>query len=659
MRRRVGCSSLSITALLALATLACSAEQIPENEILSQVRYTEAREICADRNPLRNLYFGDLHAHSALSWDAYGYDLRVTPEQALAFARGEDSVWLPPLDGTGKGTREVLLERPLDFVALTDHSEYFGEVRICSSSDKEGYQSESCRAFREGSTDAVTAWGMRLAAAKNSRLEDVCGADGARCRQVAEEVWTEVIAAAESVSDKSSRCGFTAFVGYEYTSSQQIANQHRNIFFRNAKVPAAPISYYEAPTPWRLWSSLDSSCAAADGCELMSIPHNSNWSNGNLYAPLVNQQIEDQEGTLVPEEEVLKLRARLEPVMEIFQHKGDMECTNGLEGKAAEAACDFEKLRPPPFSDCGEEVGVGGIKDFGCISKYDFARGIFAQGLRRAEGELNAYRPAVIGSTDTHNGTPGNTAERGFVGHVGNSDDTPEKRLSEGNTTHRGRVNNPGGLAAVWALENSRDALWEAMQRRETYATSGPRIALRFFGSTSGYASDLCRREAKEAAEQGYRRGVPMGGVLQGTSRAPSFYLLAQWDAGTAKNPGTPLQQAQIVKGWIDADGITHERVYDVAGEAESGAAVDAATCVQTGAGEETLCAVWKDPDYVQGQRAYYYARVLENPSCRWSTYECNAFPADAKPRGCADTTIEKAIHERAWSSPIWLDSGG
>jgi hypothetical protein len=637
-----------------LSTSACKSSN-NDNPISSAVKYTEQRAICADRDALRHLYFGDLHFHSRHSWDAYGYDLRVTPDEAYGFAKGQ-AVYLPPLDNSGKGTRKVMIGRPLDFAGLSDHGEYLGEVAICDTPGEAGYDSEGCKTYREGGTDAVTAWGMKLVAIAGKRLTDICGSDGARCRVAAKRVWEDIRAAADKAYDKTETCGFTSFVGYEYTSSHQVTNLHRNVFFRNGKVPELPITYYEAPTPWSLWTQLDSACSAVEGCEVMVIPHNSNWSNGRLYAPVVNRGEKDDAGKSVPEAEVLALRSKLERVLEVFQHKGDMECQNGLGG-ASEAACDFEKLRPSPVADCAEATGWGGIKDWGCVSKYDFMRGIFSHALTLpAKQQKNPYRLGIIGSSDSHNGTPGNTWEVDWPGHVGISDDTPAKRLSDGNMTHRGRVNNPGGLAAVWAVENSRDALWEAMLRGETYATSGTRIKLRFFGSVRGYPADLCSQARKQRLELAYKRGVAMGGALQGGAEAPTFWLRAEWDPGPAGKPGQRLQVAQVVKGWVDAAGKQHQKVFDVAGDAKNGASVDPTSCTPSGPGEKTLCAVWQDPEWKAGQRAFYYARVLENPVCRWSTRECNAIPAAEQPEGCADTTLQKVIRERAWSSPIWLD---
>jgi hypothetical protein len=640
---------LSLSLLLALAPLGCQSPPAT-GEPSPEVSYSETRPACAARSGHRNLYFGDLHFHGRYSWDAHAYDTRATPEESYAFARGGGSVRLGPLGADGRGTREVRLTRPLDFAALSDHGEFFGEVELCTKPGSAVYQSHACLGFRGGGDKAVTPWGIRLIQPDgNSRDPDLCGADGAPCRTAAAEVWARLRAAAEAADDKSASCSFVAFPAYEYTASPSVTNQHRNVIFRNAAVPPQPITYYEQPQARGLWSELARQCLdAGTGCDAIVIPHNPNWSNGTLFpSQPPGASLEEQRASA-------RLRARLETVGEFMQHKGDMECSNGF-GDPAEAACDFEKLRHPPFEDCGEGSGWGGVKDQGCLSKRDFLRGVMLEGLldEPALG-LNLYRLGVIGSTDSHNGTAGLVEERGFPGHVGTVDDTPEKRLGSGNATHQGLINNPGGLAAVWAVERSRDAIFEALRRRETYSTSGPRISVRFFGGFA-YGEGLC--SSGDLVAQGYRSGVPMGGVLEGRpagAGAPRFLLEARRDPGVAGQPGTPLQSAQIVKGWVGADGKPRFKVFEVAGDPKNGAGVDLATCALKGGGAERLCAEWRDPEFDPTVRAFYYARVLENPSCRWSTWDCLALPAASRPAVCSDPALAKTIQERAITSPIW-----
>jgi hypothetical protein len=330
---------------------------------------------------------------------------------------------------------------------------------------------------------------------------------------------------------------------------------------------------------------------------------------------------------------------------------------NGISGitGAADEQCEFEAPRRNPLTDCGERRGSGGTTHAGCLSRYDFVRGALAAGM--SEGRrlgANPYRLGFIASTDTHNGTPGATDEPGFPGHRGLDDDTSAKRLGGGQLTAGGIEFSAGGLAAVWAEENSRPAIFDALRRRETFGTSGPRIAVRFFGGWS-YPAGLCSDPA--LLEQGYAGGVPMGGILPARpdgAGAPLFVAQALRDPGTAARAGVPLERIQIIKVWLDG-GATHQQVYDVAG-GNTGATVDDTTCTPQGAGHDSLCAVWRDPQYDPAQPAFYYARVLENPTCRWSTHECNALAPADRPPSCTDPTVPRTIRERAWTSPIWTE---
>jgi hypothetical protein len=350
------------------------------------------------------------------------------------------------------------------------------------------------------------------------------------------------------------------------------------------------------------------------------------------------------------------LRAAIEPLLEVFQHKGDSECMRGLSGVvgAVDEACGFEKLRAPPFEDCGDDVGSGGTGNAGCVSRRDYARGALLEGL--AEDARLGVNPLALGfvaSTDTHNGTPGAVAEQSFLGHRGNVDDLPDERLEVAGA-RSGTLFNPGGLTGVWAEENTRAGIFAALARREVYGTSGPRIAVRLFAGWD-FAPDLCDDPALLAT--GYARGVPMGGVLPPfdpdvASPAPRLVVSALRDAGTSAQPGTPLERVQIVKGWV-ADGVAHERVYDVAGAAAVGG-VDAATCALAPGGFDSLCGVWRDPDFDPAAHAFYYARVLETPSCRWNAWACAGLAGDARPASCDDPAVPKTIQERAWTSPVF-----
>ncbi len=614
-----------------------------------------SRQPCTEHNALRNVYYGDLHVHTTLSFDAHSYEVRTTPAQAYRFAQG-DAVALPPTDASGHGTQMLRLDRPLDFAAVTDHSEFLGEVETCSVPGSPEYDSSDCEVFRGGGDDATRTFGIPLSQKIPHRLPDVCGVGSAKCLTQASAVWQRVQESADVAYDRSARCGFTSFVAYEYSAAPGISTLHRNVIFRNDQVPF-PTTYFEQQTPQGLWKELKTTCLdAGTGCDVLAIPHNPNESNGRMF------HVEYPGATTQAEQRAqAEFRMAMEPLVEIYQHKGNSECMNGLSGivGAPDEQCEFEKRRQGEFEDCGDAVGSFGTVTAGCVSRRDFARGALLEGLKETERiGANPFRLGFIGSTDTHNGTPGATQESAFIGHRGTDDDTPEKQLGTGTLYPGGIIFSPGGLAAVWADENSRPAIFDALRRREVFATSGTRLAVRVFGGwnlPAGLCSDPQMIEKADAA------GVPMGGTLPSRlpgAGAPSFAISALRDAGSETRPGTLLQRLQVIKGWIE-NGEAHQQVFDAAGDANNGATVDLQTCATSGTGAESLCTVWSDPSFNPVQPAFYYVRVLESPSCRWSTYTCNALPPDQRPDACSDPAVPKTIQERAWSSPIWYEPNG
>jgi hypothetical protein len=615
----------------------------------------DVREPCADSQPLRNAYFGDLHIHTRHSFDAQAFDVPTTPQDAYAFARGA-AVALTPLAPDGTPTQVVQIDRPLDFAAVTDHSEFLGEVEMCITPGSAAYDSAFCTQYRTDTpSNATTIFGVQLTPVSPARNTQICGPDRTGCIPDATAVWRRIQLAADAAYDRTAACGFTSFVGYEYTAATGISTLHRNVIFRNERVPF-PTTYFEQPTARGLWAELRNTCLdAGTGCDALVIPHNSNESNGKMF-----QALYPGATTLAEEQAQAAERAAMEPLLEIYQHKGDSECRNGLSGLlgAPDELCDFEKEQYVSYADCGDGTGSLGAARLGCVSRRDFARGALLEGLKEAERlGVNPFQTGFIGSTDTHNGTAGFVGEDTFVGHRGTDDDTPAKRLGRGTLTAGGISFSPGGLAGVWAEENSRDALFQALRRREVFATSGPRIAPRFFG---GWNLDpgLCANPNMVA--DAYAQGVAMGGTLPAAppTTAPSFLVSALRDPGTVARPGTQLQRIQIVKGWREND-ESHHQVYEVAGDALNGATVDTDTCLPSGPGFDSLCAVWTDPDFDPAEHAYYYARVVENPTCRWSAYECNRLAPAERPASCTDPAWPKTVQERAWTSPIWFTPSG
>ncbi|WP_062260740.1 DUF3604 domain-containing protein [Endozoicomonas arenosclerae] len=597
---------------------------------------------CEDYNPHRTAFFGDTHIHSRYSLDASTQDTRTTPEQAYEFARGK-KLGIQPWNSKGEAQRFLQLSRPLDFAMVSDHAELLGEVSICNNPESELYSSWQCvmlRDFPRGGYFLFNLVGM----SEGKRL-GFCGESGEFCRQAAIGPWKKIQAAAESAYD---RCQFTSFIGYEWTGAPDSQNIHRNVIFKNNQVPELPVSYIDGPSAEQLFQSLEKECREGKkGCDALAIPHNSNLSNGLMFPTL------KKDGTPITAEEA-KLRASYEKLVEVMQHKGSSECyfNQAAPLNNADELCGFEQLPYNQFSGRTFSFMKEAPKPSG-----GFIRQVLREGLQQEKklGE-NPFKFGMIASTDTHLGAPGEVDEKNFKGHGGAGSPNKDK-VKPG--LPDALEYNPGGLAVLWAEENTRESLFSAMKRREAYGTSGPRISLRFFGGYE-YPDNLC--QSHDFVKEGYAKGVPMGGDLSGGDKPLTFSISTLKDAGTQANPGTSLQRVQVIKGWIDEKGESREKVFDVAGNPDNGATVDLATCERKGEGFASLCTVWKDPEFDPGQSAFYYTRVVENPSCRWSQYICNANKVDcSKPEtigegleGCCSPEHQPVIQERAWSSPIW-----
>lgn len=598
---------------------------------------TEERAPCTEYTPLRRPFFGDTHVHTARSQDASTQDTRVTPAEAYRFAKGS-ALDIQPFDSEGNGLRTVQLSRPLDFAVVTDHANQIGEVHICKTPGQPGHDSLICRLYRNFPRVAFYVMNARYSLLQ-SRW-GFCGEEGRTCLAAAGLVWAEHQRAAEEAYDRGPQCSFTSFIGYEWTAAIEGAGHlHRNVIFRNERVPQLPISVMETgPMAIELWKRLDDECREGlPGCEAITIPHNSNWSKGSAFTSAVRL------GEEITQEEAA-IRARYDRLVEIMQHKGESECA--LVPGVTDEACGFEKATNIHDTIFGESK----------LEAVNFARDALKRGLA-LENELgiNPLKFGLIGSTDTHLGTPGLVIERGFAGHGGAG--KPGNQALEPGFPDRTTLN-PGGLAVLWAEENARDALFDAMLRREAYATSGTRPVLRFFGGWD-YPHDLC--ETGDLAETGYAKGVPMGGDLPlratESDGPPTFLVRGSRDPDP---DSADLQRIEIVKGWVE-DGEQRETVLIVS-VAPNGADVDLSTCERRGVGKTDLCGIWRDPDFDPAQPAFYYARLFENPSCRWTQWACvDAGVKCNQPEtigegleSCCTDEFPKTIQERAWSSPIW-----
>lgn len=637
---------------------------------------TEEREPCAEHSSLRRPLFGDLHVHTSYSFDSYISSQRRDPWDAYQYAKGEP-ILLP--DEDGEQTVEARIQRPLDFAAITDHSEFFGQISVCTRDPwRAGYWWPHCIMTRSQNfwTQLLAAsWWVSLGVMGDEDPEYSAACTLSDCDAAAAQVWSDIQRAAEEAYDRTSSCRFTSFVGYEYTDAPNAKNLHRNVIFRNANVTANAISTYETGSynfPV-LWERLRDECINSDsGCDVLAIPHNANLSGGLMFRdPLTPREASD--------------RLFFEPVIELTQHKGSSECRfDRLAGRGLyteDELCDFEQVVSDNLTMLGSVHGVVRTESAAAVAIEDFARRNMARNalkdglaLERSSG-TNPFRFGFIGSTDSHSATPGAAEEDNFKGHLG-------RRDAGYRNVQDHFFSNAGGHAVVWAEENSRDAIFAGLRRREAYATSGTRPVVRFFAGAQ-LPSGLC--DNPNAIAAAYQSGVPMGGELEGVAGAASlrFFVSVLKDPGSLGHPGTDLQQAQIIKGWVDAEGETHERVYTVAGETIRTASVDTNTCEPKGEGFGSLCAVWEDPDFDPEQSAFYYLRVLENPTCRWSTLHCQAANVNPFAENCAELAeiatsaavsrgaegdvfgkccldpakepfYTPTIQERAWTSPIW-----
>lgn len=583
----------------------------------------EAAEASVNTNPLRNLYFGDLHVHTSLSFDAYIGGTRSTPESAYRFAKGEATEVL--------GT-PVQIRRPLDFAAVTDHAEFMGELYSIQTPGAPAYGSLMARYFRSIGTDTTK---------QRNLFNRVSGRMGDQERnhlalfqgfETTKSAWKVTLEAADKHYEPGK---FTTFAAYEWSLSGLRPNgtlgahYHRNIIFKNMMVPDYPVSALEAQTPEKLWEWLEEISKA--GAEVMAIPHNTNLSGGGMFLDT------DQDGKPIDEAYVQQSN-KYEPLIEVHQAKGNSEVHQAFWSN--DEFSDFENY----------------VLDSPMVNNY--VRYALKKGLKdKANLGTNPYQYGMIGSTDTHNGIPGNTEEDGdFIGNHARLDLNPKNRkisswvLDPSKKTYE--VVNPGGLVAVWAEANTRGHIYDAMKRKETYATSGGRIQLRFF---AGYDFNTSPTNHDELFEDAYQNGVPMGSDLEiQEGQSPQFLIWA------AKDPeGANLDRVQVIKGWYE-NGELHETIYTAAvsdnrtiEEDGSVADTDAAIDWDTGAWDESkgaveLKTIWTDPDFNSNAHAFYYLRVLELPTPSWRGWD-KIKHGIKFPEGTPLT-----VRERAWSSPIW-----
>jgi hypothetical protein len=573
-------------------------------------------------NPDNNVYFGAVHVHTGWSFDAFTNGSKTTPSDAYAWAQGKAI--------TGSGGPELQLKTPLDFYMVSDHAEFMGVFNQMENPDSPLSKTELAKGVT--SPDA------------NVRIQTFAGilrdmSAGKRDPQLtdpalARTVWAQIVKAADAnyVPGK-----FTTFAGFEWTSNPQQRNLHRVVVFRDtAKLPDLVLSALDSDDPEVLWKWMDEQ--RAKGSTLFAIPHNGNASDGRMFETV------KFDGKPI-DAAYNKTRAANEPLYEITQIKGTSETHPTLS--PTDEFAGFEQWDYTLSADYQRPTH----------RKGSFARQALLDGLSQAaSGAGNPFKYGFIGDTDTHNAAASHE-EFNFTGKFAFENNAKE-RLTGVPGAPAGQIQqiqefSSGGLAGVWAPQNTREAIWDAMQRKETFATSGPMIKLRFFGGFDYAIDDVKKPDFVKLA---YAKGVPMGGDLKpGAGKAPTFLVMALKDPKSGN-----LDRIQIVKGWLDAAGKQHEKIYDVAwsGERKIGtdgklAAVGNTVDLKTATTGETigaaqLAAGWTDPDFKPGERAFYYARVLEIPTPRWNTYDA------VRQQMAPLTKVPATLQERAWSSPIW-----
>ena len=623
-----------------------------------------------DANQNRDAFFGDLHVHTMYSFDAFIFGTTASPDDAYRYAKGGSIKHPLGFD--------MQLDDPLDFYAVTDHAAWLGMIRAYADPDSKPGQldfASDLHGLNDPENLNTNTFARRAGLFANlltSELikpsknpfkilgaylqEDTVYGTGAYDRETHQSAWKDVAEAAERHNKPGE---FTTFIAYEFTSSGPgQSNLHRNVIFQNSKAPVQPFSLADSRNPEDLWDWMDN--LRSLGVESLAIPHNSNGSNGQMF------KLVDWAGNPLDDDYATK-RMRNEPLVEITQVKG---------------TSDTHPLLSP-----GDKWADFGIMNNRVASPFyssptgSYVRNAYLRGLSlESEFKINPYKFGLVGASDTHTGAISDK-ESDYHSKIGILDGTPElrgaapltkafKEQIEGsgsNVIIRGYKEvgdqeyidtgytewGASGLAAVWAENNTRQSIYNAFRRKETFATTGSRIKVRFFG---GYQMENTFSE-DDPVNFAYTNGVTMGSdMLQSEKQKPQFVVWALRDVKRA-----PLDRVQIIKGWTELSGKPHEEIYDVACSdrrkpnpktnlcQDTGASVNLDNCqISANEGADELRAVWEDPNFNPDLKAFYYVRVLENPTCRWSTWD--ALKSGEKPRADLPSTIQ----ERAWSSPIW-----
>jgi hypothetical protein len=582
----------------------------------------EELEAAVPENPLKEAYFGETHVHTSFSLDAYIGGARLTPDEAYKFAQGKDVT----IQGQSHN-----IKKPLDWAAVTDHAEFLGEMYSAQVPGAKGGDNPQIDELRNLKTvDDQRAWFTKYVV-NNMRGENPQHPPFYAGPETTRSAWEIQL---KAVRDNYRPGKFSTLVGFEWTATYKAGNMHRNVLFRDMTVPYLPLTPFDTNDEEKLWAWMAEQ--EKNGSKLFAIPHNSNGSKGYMFEPT------DNSGKPLTAE-YAKMRSRYERLIEMMQIKGNSEVHRSFW--PADEFADFENA---------DSVGSFSGREF---KKEFFVRSAVTKGLDyQAKLGANPYQLGFIGGTDNHNGAPSDVVEDNYNGSHGPADGTlKDRREGEIDGWIKSRDSNPGSISGVWATKNTRAAIWDGMNARESFVTSGTRIKVRFFAG-----ADLPRQpvDPRTLVEQGYKSGVPMGGTLGKAAKSPVFTVWASKDPD-----GANLDRIQIVKGWVDAKGEPQDRVFDVVWSGDRkpdakgklppvGNTVDLTKATYTNSiGAAELMSAWTDSTFDPDQNAIYYVRVLEIPTPRYSTYDAvrNNLPLL--------TDVPATLQERAWSSPIWYTS--
>ena len=624
-------SVLPLVLVLVLSLVSFAQDAVPSQDAVAKAHGSAEFSPYAGRNYPTQVLWGDQHLHTAISVDA-GTMCRLGQEDAYRFARGEEV--------TSTTGLRAKLSRPLDWLVIADHAEMYGLMPQLLAGDADILATEQGKrwydALKSGDKETMFATAMEIVAALSKPDPPF------ESKAIVRDAWHDYTALADRYNEPGR---FTALIGYEYTTRGGF-NLHRNVIFRGDASVAnrtLPFSQFDSQNPEDLWKSLDE-FRSRTGTEMLAIPHNGNLSNGLMFS------VETNDGKPYTRE-LAALRASLETLIEVTQIKGDGEAHPFLSPN--DEFADYEKWDMANLD--GTEVKKKEMLQF------EYARQALKNGLQLEKKlGVNPFKFGMAGGTDAHTALSA-VEEDNFFGKHSGVEPGPHrwehvviKSPKDPNLTTLGWQQAAGGRTAVWATENTREAIFDAMKRKETYATTGTRITVRMFGGWDFSKQDALSRMP---AGVGYEKGVPMGGDLRKgeAGKSPNFLVAAMKDPFSGN-----LDRIQIIKGWMDAEGNTHEKVYDVAWSDQRqisaegklpavGNTVDVKNATWTNTiGSPELITFWTDPDFDAGESAFYYARVIEIPTPRWTAYEAKRYGIDMPDH------VPMVTQERAYTSPIW-----